>query len=851
MMLDFKFRRLSIRGQLLLLMAAAVLPAIGGFAWLISHQREQARDAAYAQVRIVASSIATQIYTLLSDSETMLDRLAGRPSVRALDPGRCDSIFQEHLLLRRESTVLVLRDAQGRLICSSSSGAPQRLTGPGFIEAIASNRFMVSNAFLGPASGRWVADLTYPVRDGTGQVAGLLMLGIDLLKFQEQLIQANPPSAHLSVFDREYKFLMRSVDPEKWIGKPLPASQRAYIKDQDESYSSSRDVAGVPHLWANLRVRDIGWIISAGLPEDEVFAASRQDLQRSVAVGIGVVLLILALGWPISRPIRGLARTSERLIAGDASARALLGGPVEIEAVAAHFNRLLDERERTLQTLQRREAQLSEAQRIAQVGSWELDLVGNKLTWSDEIFSIFEIDRTKFGATYEAFLAAIHPEDREAVNAAYTGSLATRKPYDITHRLLMADGRIKHVHERCESEFDAEGKPLRSIGTVQDISARKLADEALAESHRLLQAIIDTAPVRIFWKDRELRFLGCNRAFAKDAGVAHPDDLIGKDDYQLSWKAQAELYRADDQRTMDSGIPKLSYDEPQTTPDGHDIWLRTSKVPLRNEENEIVGVLGVYDDITESKRAEAALNDFNRELEQRVRERTAKLEEANKELATFTYSVSHDLKGPLRGIDGYSRLLLADHSDKLDDEGRRFLVQVRQAAQQMGRLIDDLLAYSRLERRDMRADKVNPQELIEALLVERAEEIKTRGVAVNVAVSCTSVTADRDGLVMALHNLLENALKFSRSALQPEIEIAGRDTGTTCIFSVRDNGIGFDMKFHDQIFGIFERLHRSEDYPGTGVGLAIVKKAMERMGGRAWAESEPGVGATFYLEIPE
>lgn len=633
----------------------------------------------------------------------------------------------------------------------------------------------------------------------------------------------------------------------------------------------------------------------------------------------------------------------------------------------------ISDRKRIEQALRTSEDRLNEAQRIAQIGSWELDLVSGKLAWSEEIFRLFEIDKTRFGATYEAFLDAIHPEDLEAVNAAYTRSLETRAPYETTHRLRMADGRIKHVIERCELEFDAGGKPLKSVGTVQDITERKLADEALAESHRLLKAIIDTSPVRIFWKDRELRFLGCNPVFARDAGKAHPDDLLGKDDYQMSWKVQAEIYRADDRQVMDSGVAKLAYEEPQTTPDGQNIWLRTSKVPLRNEKNEIIGVLGIYEDVTEGKlaeqqarrlsnilegslneiyvfdadslnfvlvnqgartnlgytmedlrkltpmnlkpeyspvsfaalvaplrsgaqrlirfstvhrrkdgsiypveihlqmfsddsppvfvavviditerkRAEAALNELNSELDHRVKERTAKLEAVNKELETFTYTVSHDLKAPLRGIDGYSRLLLENHSDRLDDEGRDFLANVRRATQHMGQLIEDLLAYSRLERRDMQSGKVDARALIEGVLAQCAVDISARGVTVSVAVPFSSMTADRDGLAMTLRNLLENALKFTGNVPQPKIEIGGRDTGNACILSVRDNGVGFDMKFHDRIFDIFQRLHRSEDYPGTGVGLAIVRKAMQRMGGRAWAESEPGQGATFYLELPK
>lgn len=256
-------------------------------------------------------------------------------------------------------------------------------------------------------------------------------------------------------------------------------------------------------------------------------------------------------------------------------------------------------------------------------------------------------------------------------------------------------------------------------------------------------------------------------------------------------------------------------------------------------------------DIADLRLAEAALNELNSQLEQRIKERTAKLEAANQALETFTYSVAHDLKAPLRGIDGYSRLLQESYSDKLDDEGRGFLRNVRRATQHMGQLIDDLLAYSRLEHSDVQMGQVNLQELIESLLAKHAHDIRTRDVAVTVAVPFPSVNADREGLSMALRNLLENALKFTRNVPRPMIETSGRDTEAACILSVRDNGVGFDMKFHDRIFDIFQRLHRSEDYPGTGVGLAIARKAMQRMGGRAWAESEPGKGATFYLEIPK
>ena len=250
------------------------------------------------------------------------------------------------------------------------------------------------------------------------------------------------------------------------------------------------------------------------------------------------------------------------------------------------------------------------------------------------------------------------------------------------------------------------------------------------------------------------------------------------------------------------------------------------------------------------RRATEDLDRLNAELEERITARTAALNSKSRELEAFAYSVAHDLKAPLRGIDGYSRLLLAEHAANLDEEGRSYLWTIHGSTEEMSQLIDDLLEYSRLERREFECGVVELAPLIKSVVEQIKRESLETSIDFVVNVNGGSVLGDRNGLTQALRNYLDNAMKFTGRVSHPRIEVGSKETAEHHLIWVRDNGVGFDMKDHDRIFNIFQRLNPDEEYSGTGIGLAIVRKAMERMGGRAWAESEAGHGATFYLEIP-
>ncbi|WP_298816819.1 sensor histidine kinase [Chloroflexus sp.] len=259
----------------------------------------------------------------------------------------------------------------------------------------------------------------------------------------------------------------------------------------------------------------------------------------------------------------------------------------------------------------------------------------------------------------------------------------------------------------------------------------------------------------------------------------------------------------------------------------------------------------------ELRAANTALQELNATLEQRINERTAPLQAANvalsqlnEELEAFIATVSHDLKAPLRAIEGYSQLLLRFYVQRLDDDGQQCLHSIRAAISQMNKLIDGLLEYTRIERKPLTQTEIHLEDVIEQILIVYADQIQRHGVVIERDLRCTTIYGDEISVTVALRNLIDNALKFSAHVPQPRLAIGADIEGNNTRLWVKDNGIGFDMRQHDRIFGVFQRLHSQETYPGSGMGLAIVRKAIERMGGRVWAESSPGIGTTFYLEFP-
>jgi len=279
-----------------------------------------------------------------------------------------------------------------------------------------------------------------------------------------------------------------------------------------------------------------------------------------------------------------------------------------------------------------------------------------------------------------------------------------------------------------------------------------------------------------------------------------------------------------------------------------EVWIQKQEQRLLATLHDVnEGMLKVNRELSQS---EARYRTLNMELEHRVTDRTMELQQAYRELENFSYAVAHDLKAPLRSIDGFGAMLADKYGTMLDDTGKHYLDRMRRSAVRMSELIDDLLAYARVDQRELQYEIISVASILDNVIGEQRDDIERYGVQMRVNPSDLSVRADKEGMVLACRNLLQNAIKFSRNAAPPVVSVDADAYENAVRIAVRDNGIGFDMAHHDKIFEMFQRLHRVDEFQGTGIGLAIVRKAVERMGGRVWAHSAEGEGAAFYLQLP-
>jgi PAS domain S-box-containing protein len=411
---------------------------------------------------------------------------------------------------------------------------------------------------------------------------------------------------------------------------------------------------------------------------------------------------------------------------------------------------------------------------------------------------------------------------------------------------LLYGGHVIPMALNTAAAFTLLGTALLLVTAAHDVAARRAAEADRRRTQQFLDSIVENIPNMVFVKDaRELRFVLFNRAGEELLGHRR-DELIGKNDFDFFPREQADFFTAKDRETLEAGALVDITDEPITTRDGEARILHTKKLPLQDEFGRPRYLLGISEDITERKHTEMQIMELSRDLQLRA----TQLATANSELEAFAYSVSHDLRAPLRHIVGFGSLLKKSMSGALDEKSGEHLATMIESAERMGRLIDDLLAFSRAGRTDLTKSAVDLNAVVEEVRRQMREEFKDRDVAWRIGMLPT-VFGDQNLLHQVVVNLLGNAVKFTRLREHAEIEVGCVDGGSAeAVIFVRDNGAGFDMKYSDKLFGVFQRLHSANEFEGTGIGLANVQRIVAKHGGRTWAEGSIGGGATFYFSIP-
>jgi PAS domain S-box-containing protein len=395
-----------------------------------------------------------------------------------------------------------------------------------------------------------------------------------------------------------------------------------------------------------------------------------------------------------------------------------------------------------------------------------------------------------------------------------------------------------------------EGTP--GVDHADEIVAALEASRVVGHEQRFAAEIIDCVADPLFVKDREYRFVLVNAALCAMVGFPR-EELVGKTDYDFFPKEEADFFRQKDEELFVTGARVRIEEEHITDASGGEHVLATIKAPLRDERGTITHLVGIIHDITEQQRAARDLERANRELGARIAEREAALAQlaaVNRELEAFSYSVSHDLRQPLRAIDGFAKALAEDHGATLPPTALGYLERVRAGARRMGELIDDLLGLARLTQVELACAEVDLSAIARDVVASFRASAPTREVEVVIEDGLLAL-GDAKLLRIALENLLGNAWKFTSKKVRARIELA-REPGSpsdAAAFVVRDDGAGFDMAYAGKLFGAFQRLHGAKEFEGTGVGLATVQRIVHRHGGRIWAEGEVDVGAVFHFTL--
>jgi PAS domain S-box-containing protein len=396
---------------------------------------------------------------------------------------------------------------------------------------------------------------------------------------------------------------------------------------------------------------------------------------------------------------------------------------------------------------------------------------------------------------------------------------------------------------RAMPVFDEQGRVRFAVNIFRDVTERRRAEEVRSR----LAAIVNSSDDAIIGKTLEGTITNWNSGAEKLYGYS-VEEAVGRS-ISILFPLELRDEMPEILQKIRRGEVIDHHETVRVAKDGRRLHVSLVISPIKDSSGTIVGASTIARDITERKRVEEEIRRLNEQLEQRVQQRTIELEDANKELEAFSYSVSHDMRAPLRHIGGFAELLQRRVNSSLDETSLRYLETILKSTRHAGTLVDDLLSFSRMGRAAMSLTTVDMDQLVRGTLADLRLETKGRNISWKIR-ELPEVHGDPSMLRLVLQNLISNAVKYTRTREQAEIEVGSMTNEDEVVFFVSDNGVGFDMQYVDKLFGVFQRLHRTEEFEGTGIGLANVRRIINRHGGRTWAEGSVDSGATFYFSLP-
>ena len=851
---------LSIRSQMFLMALIVALPAAGIIIFSGVKLRQAAITSAIQETRKISDSIAYEQQHASASAQQLMTALAQLPDLRNHNIPKTQKLLADILTTNPMYLNLSVVDPTGDVWASAITGKVVNLADRRYFRnAMATGRISSGEYIVSRMAAEPTINLCYPFRNKTGALAGAISVAFRLEQLGRGLSHTESGTYRYTLLDFKGVVLAKSSEPEKYVGTmDLPAMFRSMQGTSDDGDFVAVGVDGQRRFVTYRKLRLNGekspyMYVRAGIPVATVVAQANALLGRNLIIIATSLFCAFLAAWLIGKHsildrvalLQGAAR---RLAQGDLKARVsdrIVGG--ELGELGTAFDEMAQQLE--ARELERTSAEIALRSSESRYRSlFDNALFGIVTIGTDTRFVRVNqtfCDLLGYGdqelVGVRTFAEITHPDDvaesQEKHRAMARGEL---QRYTVDKRYLTKNGQVVRVLCCVEGIYSEQGRCEGNIACILDITEHKASEERM-------RLYFERQIVGMAIANPEMKWLQTNAKLEQMLGysleelngmtwegLTHPDDL------EKSRTLFGRLLRGD--------IEDYVVEKRFLRKNGSWLYCYLSICCVRKPDGRVDYVLALYEDITERKHAESELQHLQISLEQRVQERTAQLEAAIREQESFSYSVSHDLRSPLPHINSYLAILSEEFGEALPNEGHYYLRRARAASIKMGKLIDDLLELARVSRSHLVKETIDLSALAAEVIGALREGDPNRTVEVEITPGLTAL-GDKALMGLVLQNLLGNAWKYSALRECSRLTFGAAGLGSKKTFFVKDNGAGFNMAYRDKLFGAFQRLH-GEEYEGTGIGLATVKRIMDRHGGRVWAEAEVDAGATFYFTLP-